>query len=123
MQIPQGSKTLFDYPKAPLDENEWPIATILSICFIGLWILLITILKIMTSSSNKHFSNNKYDLVIFKPSQKNSGNTSRKLFENNTVLKHNIKALSDSGFDISNIPVSVNYHRKFSITSFYSNKF
>ncbi|CAF0719062.1 unnamed protein product [Brachionus calyciflorus] len=123
LPIEANQKSIFDYPSAPLNSNEWPVATIISICFIAIWIILITVLKIMFSSTSQHFSDNKYDLVIFKPLQKNTLIPSRKLFENNTVLKNNIKAMTESEFDITNIPISVNYYRKLSVTSIYSVKF
>ena len=45
-------------------------------------------------------TNNKYDLVLFKPQQKNNVIVGRKMFENNAVIQHNLKAEQDSGFDI-----------------------
>lgn len=85
-------------------DIEWPAATIISVCFVAIWIFLIAVIKIMTNSTDVYFNQNKYDLILYKPMQKtSSGNSARKLFENNAVIQHNLKALNESGFDISSL--------------------
>ncbi len=53
----------------------------------------------MFTSTDQFMNNNKYDLVLFKPSQKNNVIVGRKMFENNSVIQHNLKAELESGFD------------------------
>lgn len=112
----QDSKSIFNYPQAPLNSDEWPAVTIISVCFIGIWVLLIIFLKIMTSAE-EYFDDNKFDLVMFKPYQKSSGLGCRKMFDNSPIIRHNIKMASQSGFDISKVPISPRYYRKYSIVS------
>jgi len=54
----------------------------------------------VTFSSTDHFLNEKHDLVIFKPTQKNQVIVGRKMLENNQINLHNIKVTAESGFDI-----------------------
>jgi hypothetical protein len=54
----------------------------------------------MFRSTDQYMNNNKYDLILFKPQQKNNVIVGRKMFENNAVIQHNLKAEQDSGFDI-----------------------
>ncbi|RMZ99153.1 hypothetical protein BpHYR1_037494 [Brachionus plicatilis] len=116
MELPRDSKSIFNYPKAPLNSDEWPVVTIISVCFIGIWALLITLLKIMTSTE-EYFDENKFDLIMFKPSAKIIGIGCRKLFDNSPVSRHNIKVMTQSGFDISKVPISTNYNRRYSLAS------
>lgn len=92
--------------------EEWPIATIVSICFVGLSFLVLTILKCMYSSADQFSNNaNKYDLILFKAAPTNKHGSgegkgvNRKMFENNAVRLHNLKALTDSGFDMNTIQI------------------
>ena len=57
----------------------------------------------MFRSTDQFLNNNKYDLVLFKPSQKNNVVVGRKMFENNQVIQHNLKAELESGFDIRSL--------------------
>lgn len=85
--------------KIPVYQNIWPTSTIIACVFVTLSFLIISILKV-TFNSTDHFLADKYDLVIFKPSQKNQVIVGRKMFENNQINQHNIKATSESGFDM-----------------------
>jgi hypothetical protein len=85
--------------------NELPVATMISCIFMGLSLFLIFCLKIISMSSDQFlYVNNKNDLILFKSapfSQKNQGLANRKMFENEAVRAHNLKALAESGFDMS----------------------
>lgn len=116
MEQPKDPKSIFKYPKAPINFDEWPAVTVISVCFIALWIILIILLKIFTSTE-KHFDENKYDLVMFKPSSKITGIGCRKLFHNSPMMQHNLKLMSQSNFDLSKLSFSVNSSRRFSTTS------
>lgn len=111
METPKDPKSIFKYPKAPINSDEWPVVTVLSICFIAFWIILIILLKILTSTE-KHFDDNKFDLVMFKPSLKITGTGCRKLFDNSPVIQHNLKLMSQSTLDLSKLSSSVNSNRR-----------
>ena len=54
----------------------------------------------------KTTSLNKYDLIIFKSIEskaKNSILIGRKMFDNQSIIQHNIKAATDAGFNINRI--------------------
>ena len=69
-------------------------------------ILLIIVLKLAFATMVKTTGLNKYDLIIFKSIEskaKNSILIGRKMFDNHSVIQHNIKASQDAGFDINRI--------------------
>jgi len=69
-------------------------------------ILLIIVLKLAFATMVKTTGLNKYDLIIFKSTEskaKNSILIGRKMFDNHSVIQHNIKASQEAGFDINRI--------------------
>jgi hypothetical protein len=92
--------------------DPWPIATVVSIVFASLFIATILVLKIIYSSADEFRSNdNQYDLVLFKAPlssvQKHVGLSGQtKMFENDEVRMHNLKAVAESGFDVATLEVS-----------------
>ncbi len=77
------------------------IASEVVIYFLGFFIICMAILKITTGSTQSLLSLNKYDLTLFKNQQNFQKNAivGRRLFDNSTIIQHNLKALKDSGFD------------------------
>ena len=96
-----------------VSQDWWPTATIVSVCFIFVWFIIITVLKIMFTSTDEFMNNNKYDLILFKPTNqtKNSAFVGRKMFENNAVNQHNLKAELEAGFELDR-PAKSNMMRR-----------
>ena len=78
-----------------------PAATLVGFGFVGVCILLLAIAKIMFTSSAQYMTNNRYDLVIFKPPTKNSSGVPRRNYANTAANAQNLKAASNCGFDLS----------------------
>lgn len=76
-----------------------PISTMVGLGFIAICFLILTIAKIINANSDQYMSNNRYDLIIFKPPTKNS--VIGRVYSNNSANTHNLNAASASGFDIS----------------------
>ena len=99
----------------PLKMDETPVATIISICFVIVCLVIIGILKIVYSTDHTT-GLNKYDLILFmKPSNKNNSMlVARKIFVNNAAMQHNIKALAESDFDMDSLerPKSLSMMRR-----------
>ena len=76
-----------------------PVSTMVGLGFIAICFLILTIAKIINANSDQYMSNNRYDLIIFKPPTKNS--VIGRVYSNNTANAHNLSAASASGFDIS----------------------
>ena len=112
LNLTQNNKLIITAKRICADDSsfhtiyftDWPIATVIAICFASMSILAIFILKIIYSSTDEFINNNnKYDLIVFKAppstSQKNNcAVTHRKMFENDVARQHNKKALAESGF-------------------------
>lgn len=93
------------------------------ICFglIILWFIVISLLKLMTSTVESSMDNNKYDLLLFQtqqatsPLKKQRKSALGKLFEhdpdfknekikkNDKVKEENLKACLESNFDINSL--------------------
>jgi hypothetical protein len=71
--------------------------------FIGIWLGLIIIAKIMGNSSDKYKMNNEFDLVIFKPATSNKQDLligPRRIYSNN-IYCHNINAAKAANIELS----------------------
>jgi hypothetical protein len=82
------------------------IVTEVSVGLVVLFLILLVILKILSTSRDSMLSANKYDLILFKDQSQN--NTKKKgaamnkiLFDNSEVRAQNLKLLQESGFDDS----------------------
>lgn len=101
-------------------EDEWPVSTLIAFWFIISYIFLIIIVKTITEWSELMRVNpNKFDLIIYKsaieqkPIMSNGGafvgtnqSTTRdekRLFDNSAIRLHNLKAFSQSGFQLSSL--------------------
>ena len=76
-------------------------------------ILLILVLKIAFATMVKTTGLNQYDLVIFKALESKSKNSiliGRKMFDNNAIRQHNLKAALDTGFDLNKRKTSNGKH-------------
>jgi hypothetical protein len=78
-----------------------PIVSEVTLIFLILYITGLAILKITTGSSESLLSLNKYELTLFKNQQSFQKNAivGRRLFDNSTIIQHNLNALKESGFD------------------------
>jgi hypothetical protein len=78
-----------------------PIVSEVTLIFLLLYITGLAILKITTGSSESLLSLNKYELTLFKNQQSFQKNAivGRRLFDNSTIIQHNLNALKESGFD------------------------
>ena len=98
---------------------EVKLVTEISLVVVILYVVLIIILKVMSSSKESLLSANKYDLVLFRIQQQNYHKgpavMGKALFDNSSVLQHNLKAMKDSGFDpstlIRNNTIDTSYER------------
>ena len=99
----------------PLTENKTdifrikyftPAETVVIVLPLISIIFVIIVLKLAFATMVKTTSLNKYDLVIFKSIEskaKSSILIGRKMFDNQSIIQHNIKAALDSGFNINRI--------------------
>ncbi len=78
-----------------------PAATMVGFGFVCICILLLVIAKIMFTSSAQYMTNNRYDLVIFKPPTKNATGVPRRNYVNTVANAQNLKAAANCGFDLS----------------------
>ena len=76
-----------------------PVSTLVGFAFIGICFLLLTIAKIVYTNSDQYMTNNRFDLIIFKPPTKNS--VIGRVYSNNNANTHNLTAAATSGFDVS----------------------
>ena len=84
----------------PANQYEFiPISTMVGLGFIAACFLLLTIAKIINANSDQYMSNNRFDLIIFKPPTKNS--VIGRVYSNNNANVHNLAAAASSGFDVS----------------------
>ena len=82
----------------------YPIESLIIILFLAIVIIATIISKLAFATMDKKCEN-KYDLIIFKTSNqtKSSVFVGRKMFDNNVVIQHNVKAALEAGFDINRI--------------------
>ena len=94
-----GNKTEFFH-----QADFYPIETMVIICFLVL-IIMTTIISRLAFATMDKKCENKYDLIIFKALHQAKGSVfvGRKMFDNNVVIQHNVKAALEAGFDINRL--------------------
>jgi hypothetical protein len=76
-----------------------PFATIIGLVFIGVSFSFLAIAKILYASSDQYMTNNRFDLVIFKPPTNKI--VFDRIYTNTTTNSHNLAAAKACGFDVS----------------------
>lgn len=83
--------------------NFTPIATIVGFVFLGVSFSMLAIAKLWYASSDHYMTNNRFDLVIFKPPTKRSVFGGREIYSNTKASAHNLAAAQACGFDFSKV--------------------
>lgn len=87
-----------------------PMATIIGFVFIATTFSFLAIIKLFFASSDHYMTNNRFDLVIFKPPKNKSTHGPRRIYGNKKVNTHNIRAAAACGFDHKDIRNNGSYN-------------